>query len=228
MCIILEISSSSYYTWLNRSISKREIETSKLCTIIIKEFEDSNKLYGSPRITQQLKRQNIEISRPYVARLMKRLGLRSLIRKKYKLTTDSKHSFKIADNLLKRDFSVDGLSQKWVGDITYIKTGTGWLYLTTVIDLADRKVVGWSFSSNMTAQDATVKALTKAIKNRGVLPGLIFHSDRGVQYACDEFRTLLIQNNITQSMSRKGDCWDNSVAESFFKTLKAEYISSKN
>ncbi len=227
MCIILEISSSSYYTWLNRSISKREIKTSKLCTLIIKEFEDSNKLYGSPRITQQLKRKNIEISRPYVARLMKKIGLRSLIRKKYKLTTDSKHSFKIADNLLKRNFSVDGLSQKWVGDITYIKTGTGWLYLTTVIDLADRKVVGWSFSSNMTAQDTTVKALTMAIKNRGVLPGLIFHSDRGVQYACDEFKTLLIQNNITQSMSRKGDCWDNSVAESFFKTLKTEYIYSR-
>jgi len=126
--------------------------------------------------------------------------------------------------MLKRDFSVDGLSQKWVGDITYIKTGTGWLYLTTVIDLADRKVVGWSFSSNMTAQDTTVKALTMAIKNRGVLPGLIFHSDRGVQYACDEFRTLLIQNNINQSMSRKGDCWDNSVAESFFKTFKSEFI----
>ena len=158
---------------------------------------------------------------------MKKIGLRSLIRKKYKLTTDSKHSFKIADNLLKRNFSVDGLSQKWVGDITYIKTGTGWLYLTTVIDLADRKVVGWSFSSNMTAQDTTVKALTMAIKNRGVLPGLIFHSDRGVQYACDEFKTLLIQNNITQSMSRKGDCWDNSVAESFFKTLKTEYIYSR-
>ena len=137
MCIILEISSSSYYTWLNRSISKREIKTSKLCTLIIKEFEDSKKLYGSPRITQQLKRQNIEISRPYVARLMKKIGLRSLILKKYKLTTDSKHSFKIADNLLKRDFSVDGLSQKWVGDVTYIKTGTGWLYLTTVIHLAD-------------------------------------------------------------------------------------------
>lgn len=224
MCIILELSSSSYYTWLNRSISRREIETSKLCTLIIKEFEDSNKIYGSPRITQQLKRQNIQISRSYVARLMKKIGLRSIIRKKYKQTTDSKHSFKIADNLLKRNFTVDGFSQKWVGDITSIKTCTGWLYLTTVIDLADRKVIGWSFSSNMTAQNTTVKALAMAIKTRGVLPGLIFHSDRGVQYACDEFRTLLIKNNIIQSMSKKGDCWDNSVAESFFKTLKTEYI----
>src|SRR5690606_24455173 len=127
-------------------------------------------------------------------------------------------------NLLGRDFSADALSQKWVGDITYIKTTCGWAYLTTVIDLADRKVVGWSFSNDMTASNTSVKALVMAIRNRGVKPGLIFHSDRRIQYACDEFKSLLNENGIKQRMSRKGNCWDNAVAESFFKTLKPECI----
>jgi len=140
------------------------------------------------------------------------------------VTTDSSHSYAIAENLLGRDFSAGALSQKWVGDITYIKTASGWTYLTTVIDLADRKVVGWSFSNDMTAGNTTVKALAMAIKNRGIKPGLIFHSDRGIQYACDEFKLMLNKNGIKQSMSRKGNCWDNAVAESFFKTLKTECI----
>src|SRR5690606_507903 len=121
---------------------------------------------------------------------MKRLNLRSRIRKKHKVTTDSGHGYPVAANLLQRDYSADTLSQKWVGDITYIKTGSGWIYLSTVIDLADRKVVGWAFSNDMTAANTTVKAMKMAIKNRGVKSGLLFHSDRGVQYACDEFRLL--------------------------------------
>jgi len=140
------------------------------------------------------------------------------------VTTDSGHGYPVAANLLQRDFSADTLSQKWVGDITYIKTGSGWIYLSTVIDLADRKVVGWAFSNDMTAANTTVKAMKMAIKNRGVKSGLLFHSDRGVQYACDEFRLLLNKSGITQSMSRKGNCWDNAVAESFFKTLKTEFV----
>jgi len=155
---------------------------------------------------------------------MKKMHLRSKIRKKFKVTTDSGHTHQLAENLLQRDFSADGLSQKWMGDITYIWTGSGWLYLSTVMDLVDRKVVGWSFSNDMTAENTSLKALKMAIGYRGVKPGLIFHSDRGSQYACNEFRSLLKKNNITQSMSRKGDCWDNAVAESFFKTLKSELI----
>ena len=140
------------------------------------------------------------------------------------MTTDSKHSYGIAENLLQRDFSADVLAQKWVGDITYIHTSKGWLYLTTVIDLADRKVIGWSLSTDMSAQNTSVSAIKMAIKNRGTKHGLIFHSDRGVQYACDEFRLLLKKNKIVPSMSRRANCWDNAVAESFFKTLKAEMV----
>lgn len=140
------------------------------------------------------------------------------------MTTDSSHSYGIAGNLLQRDFSADALSQKWVGHITYIHTGKGWLYLTTVIDLADRKVIGWSLSTDMTAKNTSVEAIRMAIRNRGVKDGLIFHSDRGIQYACDEFREVIAENRILQSMSRKANCWDNAIAESFFKTLKAEMV----
>src|SRR5690606_16072628 len=171
-----------------------------------------------------LKKKDRQVSRSYVARLMKKMNLRSKIRKKYKVTTDSRHSYRVAENLLQRDFSAAALSQKWVGDITYIKTGSGWMYLTTVIDLADRKVIGWAFSNDMTTTNTTIAALKMAVRNRGAKQGLIFHSDRGVQYACDEFKDLLKKNGIIQSMSRKGNCWDNAVAESFFKTLKAEFI----
>lgn len=224
MCHSIKVSCSGFYKWLSRPKSNREKKTAELSALIQQEYENSRQIYGSPRITQELKKKNRVVSRSYVARLMKKLNLRSKIRKKYKVTTDSSHSYPVAENLLQRDFSVDALSQKWVGDITYIKTACGWAYLTTVIDLADRKVIGWSFSNDMTASNTTVKALEMAIRKRGVKPGLIFHSDRGIQYACDEFKIVINENSIRQSMSRKGNCWDNSVAESFFKTIKTECI----
>jgi putative transposase len=224
MCHTIKVSSSGFYKWLIRPQSMREKRTAELSALIKQEYENSHQIYGSPRITQELKKKNKQVSRSYVARLMKKLNLRSKIRRKYKVTTDSSHKYGVAENLLGRDFSAGALSQKWVGDITYIKTASGWTYLTTVIDLADRKVVGWSFSNDMTAGNTTVKALAMAIKNRGIKPGLIFHSDRGIQYACDEFKLMLSKSDIKQSMSRKGNCWDNAVAESFFKTLKTECI----
>lgn len=186
--------------------------------------ESSNSIYGSPRITAELNSRGRKISRPYVARLMKEMNIRSKIRRKFRVTTDSNHTYPVAKNLLKRDFSADALSKKWVGDITYIRVNSGWLYLTTVIDLADRKVIGWSFSGDMSAENTSIAALRMAIKNRGVKEGLIFHSDRGVQYACNAFKLLLEKHEILPSMSRKGDCWDNAVAESFFKTLKCELV----
>lgn len=224
MCTIINVSSSGFYKWLLRSPSNRDRRTEILSSAIRKEHERSHRIYGSPRITVELNKKDHIVSRSYVARLMKKMHLRSKIRKKFKVTTDSGHTHQLAENLLQRDFSADGLSQKWVGDITYIWTGSGWLYLSTVMDLVDRKVVGWSFSNDMTAENTSLKALKMAIGYRGVKPGLIFHSDRGSQYACNEFRSLLKKNNITQSMSSKGDCWDNAVAESFFKTLKSELI----
>ncbi len=227
MCKVLSVSSSCFYRWLVAPESPREQRSEALVDKINQAHRDSKYIYGSPRITAELHKKGEKVSRSYVARLMTKHGIRSKVKKKYRVTTDSRHSYGIAENLLKRDFSVDSLSEKWVGDITYIHTSKGWLYLTTVIDLADRKVIGWSLSSDMTATNTSVKAIGMAIRNRGVKHGLIFHSDRGIQYACDEFRKVIVENRIIQSMSRKANCWDNAVAESFFKTLKAEMVYHK-
>ena len=224
MCQVLTVSASCFYRWLVSPESPGEQRSKILVEKIQKVHKASGYVYGSPRITAELHKEGDLISRSYVARLMKKHGIRSKVKKKYKITTDSSHSYRIAENLLQRDFSADALSQKWVGDITYIHTNKGWLYLTTVIDLADRKVVGWSLSADMTAENTSVSAMKMAVKNRGVRKGLIFHSDRGVQYACDEFKSILRDNDIIQSMSRKANCWDNAVAESFFKSLKAEMV----
>lgn len=224
MCQLLNVSSSCFYRWLVSPDPPGEQRSKMLIDKIQKVHKDSGYIYGSPRITAELHKEGDVVSRSYVARLMKKHGIRSKVKKKYKITTDSSHSYRIAENLLQRDFSADALSQKWVGDITSIHTNKGWLYLTTVIDLADRKVVGWSLSADMTAENTSVSAMKMAVKNRGVRKGLIFHSDRGVQYACDEFKSILRDNDIIQSMSRKANCWDNAVAESFFKSWKAEMV----
>lgn len=184
---------------------------------------ESKQRYGSPKITKVLNNEAKWVSRPRVARMMKSLDLRSKIRPRYKITTDSKHAHPICDNILNRDFYAYGLGEKWVSDITYIPTKEGWLYLTAIIDLADRKAVGWSLGDTMEAEATVIPAWRKAIKNRPIKPGLIFHSDRGVQYACSAFKSIVTTNTkVTRSMSRKGNCWDNAVAESFFKILKSE------
>jgi len=224
MCDVLSVSASCFYRWLVSPESPGEQRVKILVEKIQKIHKESDCIYGSPRITAELHKAGDPVSRSYVARLMKKHGIRSKVKKKYKVTTDSSHGYRIAENLLQRDFSADTLSQKWVGDITYIHTSKGWLYLTTVIDLADRKVIGWSLSTDMTAENTSVAAMNMAVGNRAPKDGLIFHSDRGVQYACDEFKSILRDNNITQSMSRKANCWDNAVAESFFKSLKAEMV----
>jgi putative transposase len=157
---------------------------------------------------------------------MKQLEIRSIIHRKFKVvTTDSNHGHTLSPNLLDRDFTASRPGQKWVSDITYVRTNQGWLYLTVVLDLFDRKIIGWSMSRNMEAGNTVIAAFKMAIRNRPVNPEeLIFHSDRGVQYACGEFRNLLQSYRILQSMSRKGNCWDNAVAENFFKILKSELI----
>lgn len=155
--------------------------------------------------------------------MMKRANLKSIVRRKYCVqTTDSKHTYAISENYLQQDFTAERIAQKWVSDITYIKTLEGWLYLTTVMDLADRKVIGWALSETMKAKETTVAALEMAVNNRPIMAPLLFHSGRGVQYACSEFRDQLKKWPVKQSMSRKGNCWDNAVAESFFKTMKTE------
>lgn len=225
MCKLFKVSRSGFYAWLNSSPSNRSVENRQLTDQIVKAHHNSKKIYGSPRITIELNNQGIKVSRPRVARLMKKAKIRSIVKKKFKVTTDSRHQYPIVENKLDRQFKPEKTGTAWVSDITYIKTKQGWLYLTIVLDLGDRKVIGWSLSTAMKAAATVVPAWRMAEKNRPVRQALIFHSDRGVQYACNEFKSLLAPNPlITRSMSRKGNCWDNAVAESFFKSLKTELV----
>ena len=224
MCKVFRISNSGFYYWLKHPQGKRLAEQNAVLAEIREAHQDSKGRYGSPRITVELIKKGILVSRPRVARLMRKWDIRSIVRKKWVQTTDSEHQYTVAENILDRDFYAANIGEKWVSDLTYIRTMEGWLYLTTVIDLADRKVIGWSLSETMDAKNTTVKAFKMAIINRPVTGRLIFHSDRGVQYACAEFRDQLMGLPIRQSMSRKGNCWDNAVAESFFKTMKTEMV----
>ena len=225
MCQVLGVSRSGYYSWLKRKPSKRALEDEQLMKQIRVIHKKSKGTYGSPRIREELNKNYVHVSRRRIARLMKKAGIQVKNKKRFKATTDSKHKFPVAPNLLNREFKVDELGKVWVSDITYIRTMEGWLYLTVIIDLCDRKVIGWSISSSLKTSETVVPAWKMAVVNRPVCDSLIFHSDRGVQYACTEFKELVTANPfVRQSMSRKGDCWDNAVAESFFKTLKTEWI----
>jgi transposase InsO family protein len=224
MCRVFGVSSSGFYYWLNHPRGKRQVESDLLLEEINNIYLESNKVYGSPKIAAKLAEKGIQASRPRVARAMRKAGIQSTVRKKWVKTTDPGHVHPVAENVLNRCFSAEGLGEKWVSDITYIRTDAGWVYLTTVIDLADRKVVGWSLSDNMEAKNTTVSAFRMARRNRAVSEELLFHSDRGVQYACPEFSQHLKGLPVIQSMSRKGNCWDNAVAESFFKTMKTEMV----
>ena len=189
--------------------------------MIIEIFKTGRNVYGTRRIANELRRKGLIISRRRIASLMAAAGLRCKTKRKFKTTTDSKHSKPIAPNLLKRQFHVAAPNRYWVGDITYIPTKKGWLYLATVIDLYSRQIVGWSMADHMKA-DLVNDALLMAIWARKPEKGLIWHTDRGSQYASDSHRNILKDHGIIQSMSRKGSCWDNAVSESFFHTLKTE------
>jgi len=225
MCKVFQLSRSAYYAWQSGKSSKRETSNRALIKEIRIVYNNSKCTYGSPRIAKELTTQGILISKKRVAKLMKKEGIKSKIRKKYKVTTDSNHKYPVAENLLSRNFYAETLATKWVSDITYIHTNQGWLYLTIILDLADRKIIGWALSETLQAIETVIPAWKMAIKNRPIEKELLFHSDRGVQYACSEFLFELKANkNVIQSMSRKGNCWDNAVAESFFKTLKVESV----
>lgn len=227
MCACFKVSPNAFYDWKSGKSTKR-IQREKMLSGKIKQiWERSFRTYGSPRVWEELRRAEGKVSRSLTARVMRKHGFLSVHKKKFKVTTDSKHSYPVSENVLNREFSADRIAQKWVSDLTYIHTKEGWLYLTVVIDLFDRKVIGWSYSSGMTAQETVIPAWRMAIRNRPIQNELIFHSDRGVQYACKAFRNLIDNKLITQSMSRKGNCWDNAVAESFFKTLKVERVYRK-
>lgn len=222
MSTVLGVSTSGYYRWLNASSSPRAKENQALTLAIAGHWKASGGRYGSPRIHQALLRGGWQVSRPRVARLMRKAGIASTIRPKWVTTTDSDHQEIVAPNVLNRDFYPEELSKVWVSDITYLPGENGWLYLTSVIDLCDRKVIGWALSQTMEAQDTTIAAFKQAVANRSPKKDMIFHSDQGRQYCAEDFRILLEHYRIRQSMSRKGNCWDNAPAESFFKSLKYE------
>ena len=225
MCQVLQVSSSGYYRWKRKIISNRILKMNLIKEKITSIYFESKQRYGSPRIAIELKSLDYKISRITVAKYMKQLGLKSKLSKKFKITTDTKHNYLTVENVLNRQFTPSLPSKVWVSDITYIHTKEGFLYLTTVIDLYDRKIIGWSLSQTMSTQDTILQAWRMATRNRNVEKGLIFHSDRGVQYANNKFANVLNSyKKITRSMSRKGNCWDNAVAESFFKSLKTELI----
>jgi len=223
MCQVLNVSRSGYYSWLNRTPSKRKLENEELKIKIAEIYWQSRGTYGSPRIHEKLKKEGYHYNIKRIARLMKELGLKAIQKRKFKVTTDSNHNYPVKENLLKREFDVDTPNKAWVSDITYISTQEGWLYLTVIIDLYSRKVVGWSMNKRMTKQ-LVIDALIMAVKKRKPSKGLIFHSDRGSQYASHDFQNSLLRYGMKSSMSRKGDCWDNAVAESFFSSLKIELI----
>jgi transposase InsO family protein len=223
MCEALDVNRSGYYAHKSAPLSVRQTEDERLTALIVKSFNESRQTYGTARIQKDLRDQGEKISRRRIGRLMKQAGLACKTVKKFKATTNSKHDEAISPNLLNRNFKVYEPNKVWVGDITYIWTDMGWLYLATVIDLFSRKVVGWSMSDRMKTSLVN-DAMQMAIWQRKPPKGLIWHTDRGSQYASKSHRALLKQHRIEQSMSRKGDCWDNAVAESFFHTLKTELV----
>lgn len=223
MCRVLEASRSGFYDWRNRPRGKRREENEKLLMAIRESFHTSKRNYGSPRIKEDLRAKGIRCGKNRVAKIMKANGIVAKSKRKFRATTNSKHNLPVAENLLKQKFVATGPNKVWCSDITYIHTLEGWLYLVVILDVFSRRVVGWAMSERLTA-DFVMRALHQAMGRRNPVLGCIFHSDRGVQYACSDFRKILEKYGFLQSMSRKGDCYDNAVAESFFHTLKTEHV----
>ncbi len=222
LCRVLMVARSGYYAWSGRPLSSHAKANERLLVRIRAIHGESRGTYGSPRIHRTLRTPQEPVSNR-VARLMRVDGIRSKHRWKYRVTTNSNHRRPVAPNLLSREFSAAEPNRTWVGDITFIWTREGWLYLAVLIDLYSRIVVGWSMSERVT-DDLTVAALRMALARRRPPAGLIHHSDQGSQYTSADYRRLLEVNKITASMSRRGDCWDNAVAESFYATLEKELL----
>lgn len=223
MCRVIGAARSGYYRWKRQPQSKRHKDNEKILMEIKESHKNSRRAYGSPRITKDLQTRGTKCSENRIARLMKIHGIVGKAKKKFKATTNSKHNLPVAPNLLNQDFVADKPNTVWVSDITYIPTLEGWLYLAVILDIYSRQVVGWAMSDRLTS-DFVVKALYQAIGRRRPSLRCIFHSDRGVQYASSDFRDALRAYGFIQSMSRKGNCYDNAVAESFFHTLKTEHV----
>jgi len=223
LCATLEVSCSGFYAWRSRPAAPRHQEDQRLRVEVAAIYAANRCRYGSPRIHRELRATGQCMGRKRVARLMTEQGLKARCKRRFRTTTDSRHGLPIAPNVLNREFTVTTPNQAWVTDITYIWTLEGWLYLAVILDLFSRRVVGWSMSEQITRQLA-LDALTMALSQRQPHRGLLHHSDRGSQYASGDYRKRLDDHGIACSMSRKANCWDNAVAESFFATLKIELV----
>ena len=228
MCNVLGVSRSGYHEWLARDLSPRARENESLTNRIKSIHADSLKTYGSPRVVAELKEQGVRCGENRVARLMRKAKIVSnRYKRRFKpATTQSDHQEPVAENVINQDFSATAPNQKWGTDITYVPTKEGWLYLAVVLDFFSRAIVGWATSDSLSS-DVAIAALLKAAGKNNLPPELIHHSDRGIQYACFRYRKLLRSMNMRQSMSRKGNCYDNAITESFFNTLKVERIHQK-
>ncbi len=223
VCRVLGVSRSGYYAWLGRAPSVGARRREELTQRIRQVHRESREVYGAPRIHRQLRSQGVRCSKNTVAKLMHRAAIRSKARRRFVVrTTDSRHAHPIAPNRLNRQFRQGEPNRVWVADITYIATDEGWLYLAVVLDLYSRRVVGWATSDSLAAE-LSCQALRMAVRERSPIGGVLHHSDRGVQYACEEFREMLGRHGITPSMSRRGNCYDNAVMESFFSALRREW-----
>lgn len=223
MCAVLQVSRSGYYGWLGRPASARAKSDRALLVHIREIFQQSRCTYGYPRVHKELLARGFDCGRDRVARLMREAGLRAIHKRKYRVTTQSDHKRPVAPNLLRQDFSTESVNQKWLTDITFVPTDQGWLYLAPVLDLYSRMVVGWAMEAYLDRR-LTVKALQMALARRRPPDGFVHHSDRGGQYASEEYQALLDAHGALISMSRKGNVYDNAPMESFFATLKSELI----
>ena len=223
MCSALSVSERGFRSWHRRPDSKRLQKDRRLLIDVRSSFERSERTYGSPRILKDLREQGERTSKKRIARIMQEHGITAIQRRRFKVTTQSSHNLPVHQNLLAREFAVEQPNKVWLGDITYIRTEEGWLYLAALMDLCSRRIVGWNTADRIDRW-LTLTALQRALRARCPQPGLIHHTDQGGQYAAYEYQRCLEKAQVTPSMSRKGDCWDNAPMESFFSTLKRERV----
>jgi transposase InsO family protein len=227
LCAVLGVSRAGFYAWKHRGPSAREKADAELAEEVAAAHERSRRTYGSPRVYRALKARGLRVGKKRIERLMRERGIVARRKRRFRRTTDSNHSHPIAPNTLNREFHAELPNEAWVTDVTYVWTLEGWLYVAAILDLCSRRVVGWAASASNDRQLA-LDALARACASRHPQPGLLHHSDRGSPYASEDYRNALKSRGAEASMSRRGDCWDNAVAESFFATLKGELIDYEN
>jgi putative transposase len=227
LCEVLGVTRSGYYAWVDRSASRKTVADAQLLVEIKAAMKRGRGAYGSPRIHRELRAHGVRVGKKRIERLMRENDLEARQKRRFMRTTDSRHGHPIAPNVLDRQFHANRANEAWVGDVTYIPTGQGWLYLAVLLDLFSRRVVGWATSA-VNDRELALSALHQALRARRPRPGLVHHTDRGSPYASEDYRRVLAAHAITASMSRTGDCYDNAVAESFFATLKAEHVDHED